>query len=117
MTERRKFMRFNTLLDVHYKKLGTAEQKLKSSLTDLSRDGLKLSGEQSLQKGSVIEFEIIFPSENLHIFAEGEVTWTSKSESNNYNSGIRFIKIAPFDRSKLLDYAYDKWLTEKRNKR
>ena len=117
MTERRKFMRFNAILDVIYNSLGRAAQKNKSHLKDLSKEGLKLSGDDVLQRGSRVELEMKIPGDNIPVFAFGEVAWSEKAGSSGFESGIRFTEIKKYDRARLLDYVYNEWIKTKRDKK
>lgn len=116
MTERRKFMRFSTWLDVLYNALGGPTIKMKSRLKDLSKEGIRMSSDMSMEKGSVLELEMKIPGDNIPIFALGEVAWTEKTGNAAYDAGIRFTRIERFDRAKLLDYVYNEWIKTRKDK-
>lgn len=116
MTERRKFMRFNAILDVIYRAIDNSPQKIKSMVKDLSKEGARLHGNK-LEKGALLELEMKVPGDNIPIFAFGEVAWSQKSGGAQYESGIRFTKIESHDRAKLLDYVYNEWIRSKKEKR
>jgi c-di-GMP-binding flagellar brake protein YcgR len=116
MTERRRFMRFDAFLDVMHSALEGPAIKLRSCLKDLSKEGMRISGENPLRKGSIIELEMKIPGDNVPVFATGEVAWSEKADKTAYDSGIRITKIESLDRAKLLDYVYDEWIRTKKEK-
>ena len=116
MAERRKFMRFEAVLDVIYNILGNSASKTKSYLKNLSKEGLRLIGDRPLQKGSFVELEMKIPGDNIPIFAFGEVAWANETEKSKYDAGIKFTKIKNHDRVRLLDYVYDRWVKIKKEK-
>jgi len=114
MTEKRKYMRFDTVLDVFYNFLDKPAAKTKSYLRNLSKEGLKLIGGGPLKKGSPIELEMKIPGDNIPIYAFGEVAWANKAEKSRYDAGIKFTKIKSHDRLRLLDFVYEQWVKSKR---
>jgi len=114
MTERRKFMRFNALIDVFYHALGNPAAKYRSCMRDLSKEGMRISSEKKLDEGSELELELKIPGDNIPIFANAEVAWSERFDENRYESGVRITKIERFDRAKLMDYVYQEWLSAKR---
>ena len=116
MRERRRFMRFEAILEVIYSLLGKPASKAKSYLKDLSKEGLRLIGNNPLQRGSLVELEMKIPGDNIPIFAFGEVAWARETENSKYDAGIKFTKIKNNDRLRLLDYVYDQWVKTKKKK-
>ena len=114
MTEKRKFMRFETVLDVIYSILGNSASRTKSYLKNLSKEGLGLVSDRPLQKGSFVELEMKIPGDNIPIFAFGEVAWAGETDKSKYDAGIKFTKIKRSDRVRLLDYVYDQWIKIKK---
>ena len=114
MTEQRKYMRFDTILDVFYNFLDKPAVKTKSYLRNLSKEGLRLIGGGPLKKGSAIELEMNIPGDNIPIYAFGEVAWTGQTGESGYDAGIKFTKIKSHDRLRLLDFVYDQWVRAKR---
>lgn len=114
--ERRKFMRFDAFLIVLYELLGGKPLKAKSRLKDVSKEGLRLSLENGLPKGSILELEMTPPGQYVPIIAFGEVVWSRKTKGGYfYDVGLRLTKIKPQDKARLLDYAYEEWRKVKRN--
>jgi len=114
MTERRKFMRFKALLDVLYNALGNQPKKSKCQLKDFSREGLRMSSEDSLERGSLLELEMQIPGDNLPVYAFGEVAWSERMNESSFDSGVKITKIERFDRARLLDYVYNEWIKSKK---
>lgn len=114
MMEKRKFMRFEAMLDVIYSMLGKSAEKNTSYLKNLSKDGIRLFAGRPLKKGSLVELEMQIPGDNIPVFALGEVAWIEASAKSKYDSGIRFTKIENNDRIRLLDYVYDQWISAKK---
>jgi len=117
MSERRRFMRFDVVLDALYGLLEKPSSRTKSYISNLSKEGLKLEGGAAMTKGSLVELEMSIPGDNMPIFAFGEVAWAEQADNSKYNAGIKFTKINNHDRVRLLDYVYDKWIKTKRKKK
>lgn len=108
--ERRKFIRFDALLDafqLHDMVLG-APEKIKSRIKNISREGLRLFTENLLPKGTSVELEMNIPGDNIPIFTFSEVVWCRKLDAG-YDTGLSFKNIKNEDKSRLLDYAYKAW--------
>ena len=110
MEDKRKFTRFDSDLDAFrcYKAFGGVVEKIKSRIKDLSREGMRLLTDNDLPKGSSVELEIDVPGDNIPVFVFSVVMW-SKKAGDTHEAGLRFTKIEPRDRNKLLDYAYEAW--------
>ena len=115
MTEHRKFMRFDTVLNVLYNVLEKPASKAKACLKNLSKEGLMLSGEKPLRKGSLVELEMKIPGDNMPVFACGQVAWSESELKSECKAGIKFTKIKSHDRVRLLDYVYEQWIRNKKN--
>lgn len=113
MEEKRKFMRFSTSVDVKYRVLERAIEG--SSLSrDFSREGIGFTGNRSMPSGANLELEINIPGEIAPIFATGEVVWVKESsKGGEFDIGVKLVKMDSFDRSRLLEYAYNEWLKAK----
>jgi len=100
-------MRLKSFLDVYHKTAGTIpSEKTKSHVRDISRDGMRISGENPLLKKSLVEVEVSVPGDNFPIQAFGEVMWSKKASKWRHDTGMRFTKISPADRSRLIDAVY-----------
>ena len=110
MEDKRKLIRFDSDLEAfqRHEIYGGADEKIKSRVKNVSRDGLKLIAGNALPKGSSVELEIDIPGDNIPAFVFSEVVW-SKKAGDAHEAGLRFTKINPHDQSRLLDYVYDVW--------
>ncbi|MDD4202653.1 MAG: PilZ domain-containing protein [Candidatus Omnitrophica bacterium] len=112
MTERRKFLRFNSFVDGLVRIIDKSSENVKSSLIDLSREGLRINGKKALEKGENIEIELMIPGDNIPVFAAGQVAWSKRTE-NKYTSGILFTKLDTMDRTRLLGHVYNEWMNKR----
>jgi hypothetical protein len=110
MTERRKYLRFNTPMDVEYRTLTLNPIFGKALAKDLSREGVRVGVKQSLPIGTSVEIRMAVPGDNLPVFATGKVAWADGLEA-----GIRLTKINHSDRARVLEYVYKEWLRNSGN--
>jgi hypothetical protein len=97
--EKRRAKRSNLLLDIKYKR--EKDEEWKSAVTkDVSISGLRILISESLDKREKISLKIKIPEEQWPLVAEAEVIWV-KQVNNEYEIGLKFIKINDADRSKL----------------
>ena len=110
MGEKRRYMRFNVLMDAICRR-GGFSKKLK--VNNFSKEGVGLLSEESLNAGEDIEIEMMIPGDNMPVLFTGEVAWTvdSKSGDTKHKSGLKFKEIKNSDRSRILGYIYQKWIT------
>lgn len=110
MEDRRKFMRFPVSVQVDY---ADSREGIKGSSVskDVSREGIGFPVNRQMAKGTLIELQISIPGEVNPVSASGEVVWAKESvRGEDFDTGIKMVKIEPFDRSRLLDYVYREWL-------
>jgi hypothetical protein len=109
MAEKRKFMRFNVLMDALCKR-GTSNKKLK--VNNFSREGLGILSTEALNTGDDVELVVNIPGDNMPVMVKGEVAWTLGPSPDNrqHKSGVRFKNINNADRSRILGYIYQKWI-------
>lgn len=105
MAERRKYMRFNTPLDVEYRTLTLNPIFGKALAKDLSREGVRFGVKQDIPVGTPVEISMNVPGDNLPVFAAGKVAW-----ADGLDTGIKLTKISQKDRARLLEYVYKEWL-------
>ncbi len=113
MDDRRKFLRFPVQLSGRYSEKGGEGWK-ECSVIDISREGMGLSiySKEHISKGLFLKMEIDFPPQQVPIVVEGRLIWIKKLEDNtpfNYMGGVLLTTIAPEDKWKLMDYAYEGW--------
>ena len=105
MTERRKYLRFNTPLNVQYKTLTLNPIFGKTLAKDLSREGLRIGLNDRVAIGTPLEISMNVPGDNLPVFATGKIAWADGLEA-----GVRLVKINQNDRARVLEYVYHEWL-------
>ncbi len=104
-SDRRRFMRFQTPVDLEFRTLTLNPIFGKSLAKDLSREGMRVGLKQSIPTGTPIEVCVNVPGDNLPVFATGRVAWADGLEA-----GIRLTKISQNDRMRVLEYVYREWL-------
>ena len=111
MGEKRRYMRFNVLMDAFSK--GKSEKKLK--VNNFSREGLGILSDEFIPEGENLEVEVMIPGDNIPVVVSGEVTWADKAAADKdlHRSGIKFKDIGNSDRTRLLHYIYGKWMLPK----
>lgn len=113
MTERRRFLRFETALSALCE---VVNDKLKSSskVKNISKEGALLLLETPLREGAELNISMDVPGDNIPIFASCQVAWQKNAADvntkNAYETGVRFTKINSLDKGRLLEYIYSQWL-------
>jgi hypothetical protein len=105
MSERRKYLRFNTPLDIEYKTLTLNPIFGKALAKDLSKEGVRFGLKHTVPVGTPIEISLSVPGDNLPVFATGKVAW-----ADGLDAGVRLTKISQNDRARVLEYVYKEWL-------
>lgn len=119
MTERRKFLRFNTNVGMEYRISKEREMMGSSYIKDLSREGMKFSLPRRPEKGTMMDLKFLLPDDMKPIYVTGEVRWTNEHDEqrdSGYAVGVKFHKIDNFDRVRLLDHAYSEWLKSSKSR-
>lgn len=113
--EHRRFQRFDTFVNVHFKYHGEPAKEVSGLTGDLSRNGLKLYADEKLMEGTLLDLVIEIPDDPKPVKAHGEVVWchTSHEKTSRYSVGVRFLGLDPVDKFRVLDYAYNNWLEDK----
>ena len=112
MTERRRYVRFNTSLRTFCKCVESSLAKFQTKIIDLSREGACLLMNRELEKGTPVDIELNIPGDNIPVLAAGEVCW-SKESAGHMSAGVKFTKLNPRDKTKLLEYLYKNWIGSK----
>ncbi len=110
MTERRKFLRFETALDALCE---VVKEKCKVSykVKNISNHGALVLADKKLDEGEELNISMDVPGDNMPIFAACSVAWQDRSnDSGTYQTGLRFTKMGNSDRGRLLEYIYTHWL-------
>lgn len=110
MTERRRFLRFDTALSALCD-IVSDKRKTSYKVKNLSKEGALLLVDKKLKEGTEINLTMDVPGDNVPIFASAEVAWQKGPvEGEKYETGIRFKKIDNPDKGRLLEYIYLQWL-------
>lgn len=113
MTERRRWLRFETALNalceiVHEKKKETSQIK------NISKDGALLILTKPLRPGTELVVSMDIPGDNIPVLASCEVAWQKEEDAaqkNQYETGVKFVRLEGADRGRLLEYIYSQWLS------
>ncbi len=104
--ERRHVRRFKAPIPIEYKTLTLNPIFGKTLAKDLSKNGLRIDSKEPLSAGTNLEISFNVPGDNLPVFASGKVAW-----ADGLDAGIKITKINHSDRSKVLEYVYQEWLS------
>ena len=111
MEERRRFIRFNFLLKISCVS-NTKEGYYSGFTKDVSREGIRVMFKDIfLNPGTDIMLEIYLPLEHIRSYIFGEVVWCKKIEEY-YEAGIKLKDMNKEIKSRILEYAYNKWYEE-----
>jgi hypothetical protein len=111
VTERRKFMRFETALNALCE-IVSDRGRSSSAVKNISKDGALLILAKQLTQGSELKLSMDVPGDNVPIFASCEVAWQKINSSGQgaYETGVKFTNIDNSDKGRLLEYIYTQWL-------
>ena len=116
--ERRKFKRFDAFMNVQYRSQDSKQVEEGTGLSkDLSREGMKVSTDQALRAGTLVDLEIHLPDDARPVRTTGKVMWSKQGNEGDksHDAGLSFLLIDPVDKFRALDYAYNYWLETKVN--
>jgi len=111
VTERRKFLRFETALNALCD-IAKGKYKASSKVKNISKEGALVLLEKPLREGDEIDLSMDVPGDNVPIFASCEVAWqrANLKDDRYYETGVRFKRIDGADKGRLLEYIYLQWL-------
>lgn len=110
MTERRKFLRFETALSAFCDGLNE-KRKTAYKVKNISKEGALLLVDKKLTEGEELNLSMDVPGDNVPIFASCEVAWQKGATGGNlYETGVKFKKIDNLDKNRLLEFIYMQWL-------
>ena len=110
MDERRKFPRFKVGVEVHWKKISSADEKTAqhiSHVKDLSAGGVCLVLHPGIRFGDLLQLDIKLPSGKQDIHIKGRVVWMDYQaripgrDSTACEGGIEFLELAQETRKQL----------------
>ncbi|MFH1771424.1 MAG: PilZ domain-containing protein [Candidatus Omnitrophota bacterium] len=107
MLEKRRFVRFDSSVNVHYQILEEGQQIREASSRDISAGGIRIIIKEKIPMGTQLEMEIILPNEKRTIQLVGEVVWQQESDTGDvevFDTGIKFVKISSSNILKITSY-------------
>lgn len=109
MREKRRFLRFDVLMDAFCNKAG---QKKDLKICNLSKEGVGVVSTYPLGVGEKIDVEMNIPGDNVPVVLQGEIAWAQAPEQDSchYQGGIKFGNVANDDKARLLEYVYNRWI-------
>jgi Tfp pilus assembly protein PilZ len=111
VTERRKFLRFETALNALCD-IAKGKHRESSKVKNISKEGALVLIEKPLKEGDELNLSVDVPGDNVPIFAYCEVAWQKPhlKDDRYYETGVRFKRIDGSDKGRLLEYIYLQWL-------
>jgi Tfp pilus assembly protein PilZ len=110
VTERRRFLRFETALNALCE-IVSDKRKASYKVKNISSEGALVLSDKRFGCGAEINMSMDVPGDNVPIFAACQVAWQdSLNHSGPYETGLRFTKIDNSDKGRLLEYTYLQWL-------
>ena len=103
MDERRKFPRFKVGVEVHWKKIASADEKTAqhiSHVKDLSTGGVCLVLHSGIRLGDLLQLDIKLPGDKGDIHIKGKVVWMDFQaripgrDSTACEGGIEFLELS-----------------------
>ncbi len=108
--EKRKYLRFDCPVKVDYELFDEYAHPQESFTKDISRGGLRLVLNREIPAQSKIKMHFHIPKEKEPIDAIAEVVWIRKDlQKGVIHTGLKFIKISPSNKARLLEHAYEFW--------
>ena len=110
MTEKRKFLRFETALNALCD-IVREKTKVFYKVKNISKEGALLMLDKKLKEGDEINLSMDVPGDNVPIFASCQVAWQRPdAKAISYATGVKFTKMDNLDKGRLLEYIYLQWL-------
>src|SRR3989338_2614617 len=110
VTERRKWLRFETALNAICEYV-SEKWKTATKVKNISKDGALIILDKPLEEGQEVNIRVDIPGDNVPIFAMCQVAWQRDDrESSAYETGVKFTRMESPDRGRLLEYIYSQWL-------
>ena len=112
MEERRRYIRLDTRLKINYRILQQSPQSTPTETLDISGGGIRISLNEPLKVGTLLELEILFPSEKKSVCCQGRLVWVeefsiyqgTKEERRELEGGVEFTTISPEDQDRIIQY-------------
>ena len=110
MTERRRFLRFETAMNAICDIISEAH-KASSRVKNISKEGALVILDKRLKEGTELNLSMDVPGDNVPVFAACQVAWQKGTDdAGRYETGVRFTNLNNSDKGRLLEYIYLQWL-------
>jgi len=111
MDGKRKFLRFDTALNIELKPpAGTEDKYLLGALRNFSREGLSfISQKFDAQPRQDLELRFKLPAKDVVVSCRGEIAWKKDIEDNAL-VGMKLKEIDAAAKGEILEHAYKKWV-------
>lgn len=111
LTEKRRFPRLATSVDVEYKILKDKTLSKETVTKNIGAGGICLIAYEKVEVGSLLSLELRLPEGHSAIEAKGRVVWSSYftiegDRRDRYDLGIEFTQLSESDRQKLSQYVF-----------
>lgn len=97
MKERRRFVRFDKSIDVHYRILESLDEHMPTYTKNLSEKGIRVSLSKRLEPGTFLEIAMRFPGDQKPVWGIGKIAWQKRS-GKTIDAGIDLTYVRLTDR-------------------
>lgn len=113
LDERRRYPRFELILDARYKVINYEEAFRKGKTRNFSAEGLCLESDERLRVNVYLQIEIDLEDHLPPVSLIGQVVWSQEDtregrKNNKFLSGIKLVNIPASDEGRFLKYYCDK---------
>lgn len=115
--ERRRYMRFDIPLDLKFRTSRQQSSFIEGHIRNFSRHGFCFETSSAVPDlHETMDFEIGLPDGTRFASATGDIVWRH-SENEKYLAGIKIREMDKAAKSEILDYGYDRWIENIRNRK
>jgi len=111
MEEKRKIKRWPVFIDAHFRKEEDGSF-LECLLCDLSFWGARISTQEKLSSGALIELHINLLDPLHPLIVKAKVLWMRPRQRLSYEYGLSFLELGQKERTKIYDYIYKNYPKE-----
>ena len=112
MEERRRYVRLDTRLKIHYRILQVSPTPTSTETLDISGGGIRIFLNEPLKVGTLLELEIFLPNDAKPIRCQGKLVWVeefsiyqgAKEERKELEGGVEFTHITPEGQDSIIQY-------------
>lgn len=110
MEEKRKFVRIEWPVVIHYKTIEEPVTQDQIVGKNISEGGVCFVVYERLAKGTRLDMQIQIPFDSMPIFVKGIIVWIRKlgdEHANTYEVGVLFTEVDPKDQKRFKTYIND----------